>query len=130
MKKGEKLKLLLEHWYLDKHQKPLDEAIAQAEKVIDSFTNGHGLPLSPAIADKILGSFIKGHQDPPHLLFYYFSRYVRPGVTNPAGRFGALDLNHAIEVATRTIADAEGQDPRKSKRIVLRLDFVRDEWPK
>jgi hypothetical protein len=66
------------------------------------------------------------HQDPPRISFYIFSRFVSIGdsiVTKPAGMFGAIDLDQALEAATRSIAAAEGNED-KSRPILLRLDFV------
>jgi hypothetical protein len=78
--------------------------------------------------------FIKDHHQPPHVSFFIFSELMPLGVTNvncgmdflarPAGMWGALDLDHALEAATRAIGAKYGWDEHNGKPIFLRLDFV------
>lgn len=86
--------------------------------------------LSPLAVHELL----QKHQDPPRISFFIFSRLVplsktlvnseSPGieyVARPAGMWGALDLDHALEAATRHIASGVP--------ILLRLDFVLPDPP-
>jgi hypothetical protein len=72
--------------------------------------------LSPFAVHELL----KKHQDPPQVSFFFFSRLVSIGkgdlVATPAGMFGALDLDTALEAATRQFPPG--------RPVMLRLEMI------
>jgi hypothetical protein len=76
------------------------------------------------VAEHIIPDFIKAHQDPPRIRFYYLSLFVKPGHTRPFGRFAALNLDDALEAATRAAAVNDGAFANYSRRYLFRLDIV------
>jgi hypothetical protein len=82
------------------------------------------LPNKSALSSLKVHELLQKHQDPPRISFFIFSRLVPIGktyVARPAGMWGALDLDHALEAATRQYPPGE--------RILLRLEFVLPDPP-
>jgi hypothetical protein len=63
---------------------------------------------------------LKAHQDPPQVSFFFFSRLILTGprdfVATPAGMFGALDLDTALEACTRQFPPG--------RPVLLRLEMI------